>query len=163
MRVQRGQDTWYFPPDIANDLNTVDLPQHVKGEIYACAWEYTRCVIPQYTNWNRYVAFMRTIIIGIIAEFRGNMVDIAASDTVLGCYSVNGVLDALFEGTPGHEDMKREYKSFLLITADKTSSQRDGELFRRYVCALAVSPHQWFRMRDVCSVHPFLLCLRKHY
>jgi hypothetical protein len=106
---------------------------------------------------------MRAIIIGTIAEFRGNMVDVAASDTVLGCYSLNGVLDALFEGTPGHEDMKREYKSFLLITADKVSSRRDGELFRHYVNALAVSPHQWFRMRDVFSRHPFLLYLRSHY
>jgi hypothetical protein len=44
--------------------------------------------------------------------------------------------------------MAREYRSFLLITADKASNRRDGELFRRYVNALVQSPRHWFRMRD---------------
>lgn len=142
------RDTWYYPPDIANDLNGVtQLPERFKEEAYACAWEYTRCVIPQYTNWRRYVAFMRIIIMGIIAEFRGDLVDVTASDSILG-YSLDGTLAELFEGTPGHALMAREYKTFLLVTADKASSRRDGELFRRYVNALAISPRAWFRMRD---------------
>jgi hypothetical protein len=61
-------DRWYYPPDIANDLQGVDLPAKIKAEAFACAWEYTRCVIPQYTNWARYVAFMRIIVMGIVAE-----------------------------------------------------------------------------------------------
>jgi len=44
--------------------------------------------------------------------------------------------------------MSREFRAFLLIVADKTSDRRGGELFRRYVNALARSPRQWFRMRD---------------
>jgi hypothetical protein len=80
-------------------------------------------------------------------EFRGNLVDVMAGDDILG-YSLSATLSALFQGTPGHEDMAREYRSFLLITADKASSRRDGELFRRYVNAIARSPKQWFRMRD---------------
>lgn len=48
-----------------------------------------------------------------------------------------------------HSDtMVREYRSCLLISSEKASSRRDGELFRRHVDALAKSPHQWFRMRD---------------
>lgn len=62
---------WHYPDEIANDLQSVDLPPAVKAEVFACAWEYSRCVIPHYTNWKRYVAFMRIIIIGTIAEFRG--------------------------------------------------------------------------------------------
>lgn len=105
----RFNDSWYYPDDIAHDLDGVEgLSEALKQEAYACAWEYTRCVIPQYTNWDRYVAFMRTIIIGIIAEFRGELVDVAASDSIMGCYSLSAVLDALFEGTPGRELMVRE-------------------------------------------------------
>jgi len=70
----------------------------MKEEIFACAWEYTRCVIPQYTNWSRYIAFMRIIIMGIVAEFRGNLVDVTTGDEVLG-YNLSDVLDALFLGT----------------------------------------------------------------
>ena len=92
------RNKWYYPLDIADDLKDVPLPESVKGETLACAWEYTRCVVPQYTNWSRYVAFMRTIVIGIIAEFRGSMVDVAAGDTMLG-YDLGQVLDDLFLGT----------------------------------------------------------------
>ncbi|KAL8351287.1 hypothetical protein RB598_006188 [Gaeumannomyces tritici] len=151
------KDAWYYPNDIAHDLDGLTvLPEAMKQEVYACAWEYTRCVIPQYTNWKRYVAFMRTIIIGIIAEFRGELVDVAAGDSILG-YSLDGVLDALFEGTPGHALMAREYKTFLLITAEKTGRRRDHELFRRYVNGLASGPRAWFRMRDCDALARFSL------
>lgn len=73
-RNPRVRDTWYYPPDIAHDLDGIDLPEHVKGEVLATAWEYTRTVIPHYTNWKRYVAFMRIIVMGIIAEFKGDLV-----------------------------------------------------------------------------------------
>lgn len=91
---------WYYPPDLANDLKPVDLPGKVKDEIFACAWEYSRCVIPQYTNWIRYVAFMRIIVMGIVAEFAGPMVDVTAGDDILG-YDLGSVLATLFKGTPG--------------------------------------------------------------
>jgi hypothetical protein len=148
-------DRWYYPDDIAHDLNDAPiLSEALKQEVYACAWEYTRCVIPQYTNWKRYVAFMRTIIIGIIAEFRGELVDVVSSDFILG-YSLNAVLDDLFEGTQGHQLMKREYKTFLLVTTTKTSEKRHGEIFRRYVNGLATSPRDWFRMRDCDALARF--------
>jgi hypothetical protein len=149
-------DTWYFPPDIANDLQGFDLSDEVKGEAFTCAWEYTRCVIPQYTNWSRYVAFMRISVIAVIAEFRGSLVDITTGDNILG-YDLSSLLATLFEGTPGYEDMCREYRTFLLVTADKTSDRRDGELFRRYVNALAQSPRQWFRMRDCDALVRFTI------
>jgi hypothetical protein len=149
-------DCWYYPPEIANDLQGVEISARRKAEIFACAWEYSRCVIPQRTNWTRYVAFMRIIIIGIIAEFRGDLVDVTAGDQILG-YDLSAVLGALFEGTPGHVEMAREYRSFLLITADKASSRRNGKLFRRYVSALAQSPKGWFRMRDCDALARFTI------
>lgn len=79
----RQHDTWYYPPDIANDLDGIPLPQRIKGEIFATAWEYTRTVIPHYTNWKRYVAFMRIIVMGIIAEFKGDLVSIHANGVCL--------------------------------------------------------------------------------
>lgn len=93
-------ERWYYPPDIANDLKDVDLPDRVKQEIFATAWEYTRCVIPEYTNWSRYVAFMRIIVMGIIAEFKGSLMDVANDDNVVG-YSLTEVLDTLCGGTAG--------------------------------------------------------------
>ena len=62
------KESWFFPPDIANDLQDVDLPPKVKKEIKAMSFEYARSVIPHYTNWSRYVAFMRIFIIGIISH-----------------------------------------------------------------------------------------------
>ena len=92
------RNRWYYPPDLENDLKDLALPTAVKEEVFACAWEYTRCVIPQYTNWPRYVAFMRIIVMGIIAEFRGTLVDVTAGDEILG-YNLSEVLDDLFLGT----------------------------------------------------------------
>jgi hypothetical protein len=141
------RDKWFYPPEIANDLKDVDLPAQVKSEILACTFEYTRCIIPMYTNWDRYVAWMRLLMIAIVVEFRGSMVDVTASDILLG-HSLSGNLDALFEGTPGHEAMGREFRAFLLFTSHKASDKRYGELFRRYVNCLARSPSQWFRLRE---------------
>lgn len=79
---------WHYPQDIAHDLDGTNLPPKVKAEVLACAWEYARCVIPQYTNWKRYVAFMRIIIIGTIAEFKGSLFDLAADDDNMVGFSV---------------------------------------------------------------------------
>jgi hypothetical protein len=51
-------------------------------------------------NWDRYVAFMRTIVIGIIAEYKGDLIEVAATDKLLG-YDLTKVLADLFEGTLG--------------------------------------------------------------
>ncbi|KAI9148339.1 Alpha-ionylideneethane synthase aba3 [Paramyrothecium foliicola] len=150
------QDTWYFPPDIADDLaGLTQVSEAVKQEAYACAWEYTRCVIPQYTNWNRYVAFMRTIIMAIFAEFRGDLVDVTATHAV--GYPIDEVLADLFKGTAGHASMVREFKAFLLISADKASDRRHDELFRRYVNGLVVAPRTYFRMRDCDALARFTI------
>lgn len=90
---------WYYPKELANDLQDVGMAKRVKEEIFACAWEYTRCVIPQYTNWSRYISFTRTIIISIVAEFRGDLVDVVTGDIFLG-YNLSETLANLFEGTP---------------------------------------------------------------
>jgi hypothetical protein len=71
-----SRDRWFYPDEIAGDLRDAGLPDAVVAETLACAWEYTRCVIPQFTNWERYVAFTRIIVIGIVAEFRGALVDV---------------------------------------------------------------------------------------
>ncbi|KAH7350290.1 BcABA3 [Pyrenochaeta sp. MPI-SDFR-AT-0127] len=149
-------DKWYYPSVLANDLQGVDLAWPIKEEVFACAWEYTRCIIPQYTNWKRYIAFARTIVIAIVAEYRGNLVDISAGDYVLG-YDLKQILGVLFEGTPAHDVMAREYRSSILISSDKASPRREGELFRRYVNALAKSPRQWFRMRDADALARFTI------
>ncbi|KAK3332580.1 hypothetical protein B0T19DRAFT_439405 [Cercophora scortea] len=154
----KQSDLWFYPGEIANDLQGVDLPAHFIGETLACAWEYARCVIPEYTNWTRYIAFARIIVIGIIAEFRGSLVDIAASNRVLG-YDVDELLSTLFSGMPIHAAMAREFRAFLLVTADKASARRhDSELFHRYVTAIAAGgPRAWFRLRDCDALARFTI------
>lgn len=149
------RDAWYYPAEISHDLDDCSqLSEAQKQEAYACGWEYVRSIVPQYTNWKRYIAFIRVIVMSIFAECRGDLIDVTAGHCILG-YSVDGILADLFEGTAGHALMARELKSFLLVTADKSSDRRDGELFRRYVNALASSPRTWFRMRDCDALARF--------
>ena len=117
----RPRDTWIYPREMANDLDGIaSLSKQLKQETYTCAWEYARCVIPEFTNWDRYLAFARIIVIGIVAEFNGNLVDVSTSDLVLG-YDLSELFATIFGGTPAHEAMAREYRAFLLITAEKSS------------------------------------------
>ena len=90
---------WHYPNDLVNDLQEVNLPERVKEEVLATAWEYTRCVIPHYTNWDRYISFTRAMVICIIAEFRGDLVDVGIGDHFAG-YDLGAMLAILFEGTP---------------------------------------------------------------
>lgn len=157
MATTKSRDTWYYPPEIAHDLDgETRLTEAQKVEIIGAAYEYTRCVIPHYTNYKRYVGFARCMIIGIIAEFRGDLMDENGGDSIVG-YSLDGVLAQLFEGTKGHALMAREYKSFLIPAADKSSGRKHGELFRRYVNALASSPRTWFRIRDCDALSRFTI------
>lgn len=87
-----------YPDEIKNDLDAVDLPQSIINEILTCAYQYTRCVIPNYCNRRRYFAFMRAVIIATIAEFRGELIDITTGDHVLG-HSVEKLVEDLFENT----------------------------------------------------------------
>ncbi|KAK0657839.1 hypothetical protein B0T16DRAFT_434251 [Cercophora newfieldiana] len=160
----RGADTWIYPLDIAHDLDHIpesDIPLSLKQETYTCAWEYTRCVIPVFTNWKRYLAFARIIIIGIVAEFNGALVDVVAtsdSDSVLG-YDLAELFGTIFGGMPVrvHMDMAREYRAFLLITAEKSSQRRNSKLFRHYVDSLVTSPKAWFRLRDCDALVRFTI------
>jgi len=88
----------HYPSDIQHDLDAVKLPQEKKDEILTCAYQYTRCIIPQYTNRRKDIAFTRTIIIGTIAEFRGELVDVTAGDNILG-FDLAAILADLFEGS----------------------------------------------------------------
>ncbi|KAI9147448.1 Alpha-ionylideneethane synthase aba3 [Paramyrothecium foliicola] len=145
--ISTREDRWFYPSEVENDLQGFDLPDKFVKETYACAWEYARCVIPHFTNWDRYIAFVRITIIATIAEFRGDLVDIAASDQVLG-YDVGVLMDTLYGGTPCHTAMGREYRAFLLLAAEKSSNRRNTTLFRRYIDAIARSPSNWYRIRD---------------
>ncbi|KAJ7122416.1 hypothetical protein C8R44DRAFT_919626 [Mycena epipterygia] len=82
-----------------------------------------------------------------IHAFRGELVDVTTGDNILG-HSLSGTLSALFVGTPGHEEMAREFRTYVLVTSDKASNRRYGELFRRSVDCLALSPSLWFRIRS---------------
>ncbi len=72
-------------------------------------------------------------------------------------YNVGQLLDTLFLGTVGYEDMCREFRAYLVVTGDKASGRRDGEFFRRYVNSMSTSPRWWFRVRDCDSLARFTI------
>lgn len=82
---------------------------------------------------------MRTMVVCTVADFKGKLVNVESSDNLLS-YGINSTLATLFEGTPIHADMAREFRAFLLIMSDKFSGRRNGGLFRRYVNSIAQSP-----------------------
>ncbi|KAF5713176.1 aba 3 [Fusarium globosum] len=99
---------------------------------------------------------MRCIIIETIAEFRGGLINDAADNSVLS-YDLDSVLHALFSGTAAYKDMVREFKTFLIISAEKSSHKRDSKLFHHYVRSLVESPKTWFRMRDCDALARFTI------
>ena len=58
---------------------------------------------------------MRIIIIGTVAEFRGELVNVIDNDEILG-YNLQEVLDTLFKGTPG------QYVYFVVTPSTKLTS-----------------------------------------
>lgn len=153
------RNNWFYPSDFENDLaGIVGLRGDQICEALNTAWEYVRVVIPAYTNYDRYVAFARLIQICIIAEVRGSLVNVVSGDNILG-FQIDELLDAVFTGFPGHirKDMAREFRTFLLFTAEKVSDRRSSDFFRRYVNALAHSPKDWFRMRDCDGLARFTI------
>ncbi|EHL02057.1 hypothetical protein M7I_2012 [Glarea lozoyensis 74030] len=137
---QGDKEIWQYPRELANDLQDLGLPERVKAEIFGTAWEYTRVVIPTYTDWPRYVAFLRMIVVAVVAEFRGDLVDVMAGSDVLG-YNLDDLVYTVFAGTPGEAGdlMGREFRAFLLFTADKSGERRSGELFRRLTLAAGLA------------------------
>ncbi|KAH7247682.1 uncharacterized protein BKA55DRAFT_515448 [Fusarium redolens] len=145
--VNVSNEKWYFPQELRDGLQPFNLSSETIAETLACAWGYSRCVIPNWTSWERYLAFNRTIIIAIVAEFRGDLIPEINSKNIIG-YDLDELLSTLFGGTSMREDMSREFRTFLLMSAEKSRKQRDSELFGRYLNALAKSPQWWFRLRD---------------
>jgi hypothetical protein len=96
------------------------------------------------------------MIIGILAEYEGDVVDIAQDDKVLG-YDVGELLETMLQGRPGAEDLKREYRTFWLMLAEKCCDWRGETLFRRYVNHLARGPKVWFRARDCDAMAMFTI------
>ncbi|MEW2581624.1 hypothetical protein [Streptomyces syringium] len=152
----RPRDTWFYPAKLNDDLLDSGLSHEMADEALACAWEYVRCIVPEFTNWDRYLALVRIIALATVAEVRGSLVDVSADDHLLG-YDLDELLDTLFAGTPGHHDMARECRANLLISAEKSSDRRGSELFRRYANAVAWSPHHWIRLRDCDALARFTI------
>lgn len=119
----RHQDAFFFPDEFANDLIGIPcLSARMRDEVLNTAWEYSRVVIPHYTNWARFCCYVRLSAIGIIAEYNGELTDIAATSKILG-YDVDELLDAMLLNRPGAEETKREYRTYLLITSAKSSGR----------------------------------------
>ncbi|MFE4663787.1 hypothetical protein ACFRI7_03035 [Streptomyces sp. NPDC056716] len=147
---------WFYPDDLKDDLQGIALPPERRAEALACAWEYNRCVVPQFTNWERYIALARLCEIAIVAEVFGDHVDVLSDGPLLG-HDVDALLDILFGQGPIREEMAREYRCCLLMMTEKSTGRRDTPLIRRYIEALASSPQAWFRLRDCDGLSRFYI------
>jgi hypothetical protein len=152
----KSVDRWYYPEELKDDFRSSSLSvQHIP-EVLAVAWEYNCSVVPEFTNWKRYLALARLGAIGIVAEFNGETVDMLGGGRVFG-YDIDEQLDILFGGTSVREEMGRQYKSCIMFMAEKSSRRRGSELFRRYADALAYSPQDYFRIRDSDGLFRFFM------
>uniref|UniRef100_UPI00389B3B01 Sesquiterpene synthases n=1 Tax=Shimazuella kribbensis TaxID=139808 RepID=UPI00389B3B01 len=144
------QDQLHYPKEIENDLMNCGLTEKERVEILATAWEYVRCGVPEFTNWEKYIAFVRLTALTTVAEYRGKLVDIdrllTPGEYVLG-YPVRELLDTLFAGTSVYEAMLQEYASCLLFMAEKTRDHQ-SDLCKKYIEAIASSPSRYYRLRD---------------
>ncbi|KAG9249734.1 uncharacterized protein F5Z01DRAFT_668409 [Emericellopsis atlantica] len=146
--IETFPDVWFYPEQLRDGLEVPDLSEETIQEALACAYEYARSVIPEWKDNAKYMAFTKTIVIAVVAEFRGDLVPQDGSSIVLG-YDLEGLLDSLFgSDTELRAAMSREFRAFLLLSVEKSSKRLDSELFRRYLCALTESPQTWFRLRD---------------
>ncbi|MGE7386273.1 hypothetical protein ACQKM2_12440 [Streptomyces sp. NPDC004126] len=150
------RESWFYPDELANDLQGCGLSVGQRAETLAQAWEYNRSIVPQFSNWNRYIALARLCGVAVVAEVFGELVDVMSDGPVLG-YDIDELLGILFGGSALHDDMAREYRASLLMSTEKSSGRRDTELMRRYVDALAHSPRDWFRLRDCDGMFRFYI------
>jgi len=156
--TKKPLDNFFYPAEVAGFLDRIDLPKKQRDECLGQSWEYARAVIPTYTNWKRYVAFMKIIIIGIVAEYRGDLFDIATEPNNALGHNFHALIEELFGGTVGQRQMLLEYRCYLLTTQEKSSLRKhNSEFFRRYVNSIAQSPKAWFRMRDTDALARFTI------
>lgn len=114
---------------------------------------------------------MRIIIIGTIAEFKGELFELSTyrrGDRILyGSYDLDDVLKELFGVGERAEEMGREYKTFLVVTSEKTrrsatittttTTNQQSPFFTTYRSALPISPSNWFRLRDCDALCRFTI------
>lgn len=152
-----ANDRWFYPAEMADDLQLPGLPRDEVIEMLACTWEYSRCVVPEFTNWERYIALARLGVTTVLAELRGELVDLTADDTLVAGYDLDELLDTLFGGTAVHDQMSRELRMSVLFSAEKASGRRSSLLFRHFVDALARSPEDYLRLRACDALIRFYL------
>ncbi|MFE0104877.1 hypothetical protein [Streptomyces sp. NPDC059009] len=142
-------DEWHYPDVLDDDLKDSGLAPPEAAEVISTSWEYCRCSIPVFTNWDRFLAFVRLTVIYTVAEYRGDLTDDVLEGRPLLGYDADGLLRTLFEDTPVLEEMSREFWTFMIIASEKTRGDRRGSLlFRRLVEATAHSPADFLRLRD---------------
>ncbi|KAF3095942.1 hypothetical protein TWF102_002239 [Orbilia oligospora] len=52
---------WFIPKEMQNDMLNTSLSEEMRIEVLNTGWEYTRAVIPIWSNWARYLAFARIL------------------------------------------------------------------------------------------------------
>jgi len=133
---------WYYPSELEDDLRPSGLARDRRAEILATAWEYSRAVVPEFTNWDRYLALTRLCVVATVAEYDGYLVDVLEDSRTLG-YDLDEQFDILFGSSSIRGDMGREFRASILFSTEKASQRRGSELYRRYANALAYSPDDY--------------------
>ncbi|MGW3635423.1 hypothetical protein ACWD7F_35695 [Streptomyces sp. NPDC005122] len=70
----------HYPMQIEGDLRDCGLTEKGRREVLATAWEYVRCEIPEFTNWEKYITFVCLTALTTMAEYRGDVVYVDQGD-----------------------------------------------------------------------------------
>ncbi|KAJ7798284.1 hypothetical protein B0H14DRAFT_3545356, partial [Mycena olivaceomarginata] len=90
-----------LPSQIAEGLKAPDIPQRLVDEALACAWESVTRHNPALDQLGPLRGLKPLILIMVVAEFKGELVQVQRGDDILG-YNVQELLDTLFRGTSGY-------------------------------------------------------------
>lgn len=148
-------EDWFYPDELNTDLTPFGIPQGEIPEIIGHAWELTRCVVPEFKNWDRYLALVRLGVIAYVADYAGTALDVIEDGWV--GYSLDEQLDILFGGSSIRDEMAREFRCAVLVMTEKASERRGSALYRRYADALANSAADYLRIRDCDAMVRFYL------
>ncbi|MEU1984096.1 hypothetical protein [Nocardia sp. NPDC019395] len=149
-------DKWFYPDELEIDLEPYGVQREKIAEIVTQSWELNRCIVPEFSNWDRYMALTRLGVIAYVADYIGRAIDVVDDGPWIG-YDIEREFDILFGGSPIRDEMAREFRSAVLVMTEKSSERRSSTLYRRYADALSHSAADYFRLRDCDGMIRFYL------
>ena len=69
-------DKWFYPDELEIHLEPYGVQREKIAEIITQSWELNRCIVPEFSNWDRYMALTRLGVIAYVADYTGRAIDV---------------------------------------------------------------------------------------